>query len=727
VVDILMDKIATAAEKDGLMDVAEGQLEKLYSGLAARVWTQWQANVQHRQDAVDADLEACHLMRAARYPDAKKAMIEQSGGEAVYAPLAAMQSISGAASVSQVTLPAAERAWSLSPTPIPDLPEENRKLVDQQLNADAMIRPLPEQTGRKTELVTAQMKKLEREAGVACKRMEQKIADQLVESGFYGALSEFIEDFATYPYAVLQRVTVEEPTLRWKGGKPKRVNLIKDVDLRVSPFDVFWAPGMVGVNDGPWIHRMRLRDYELARCRGPGYIAEAVDKILENPPTGGWLWSWQDASRNDVEQNYRLNSTDKGTLIDVLSCWMQVKGSDLAEYGVEDVEDNEYYDTNVWLCGNEVLRVVRNTHPLDHRPYYKASWRSIPGQFHGSSPPLQVKHLEDICNASMRALVKNMGIAAGPQVVIAIDQLPKGEESITSVYPLKVWQVVSKPGATQEPIKFFQPSSNAKELIGVFQHYWELAGDVTGIYRWNYGADQGMQGAAQTMNGLSMLLENSSKVIRHAVENLEEGVVVRRIYDQFLLNMLYDTDVSVKGDISVVARGSSSLIERAAIRQRRIELLNAIQNTPETQIPGMDGIIEQIRLAILTETAKDLDIESDRFPEEEEIMQLLAEYRKMKQNQQAPKDPRVEAAQIAYNSRIEDQKLEMEDREKQRDHVIKVEQMRLTGIQSQMEKSGQSKFEAEKTKMTKDVLTLKQKDRHFNAELQLKQEGKTGL
>jgi hypothetical protein len=69
----------------------------------------------------------------------------------------------------------------------------------------------------------------------------------------------------------------------------------------------------------------------------------------------------------------------------------------------------------------------------------------------------------------------------------------------------------------------------------------------------------------------------------------------------------------------------------------------------------------------------------------------------------------------------------MEDRDKQRDHTLKVEQMRLTGIQSQMEKSGQSKFEAEKAKMTKDVLTLKQKDRHFNAEIQLKQEGKTGI
>jgi hypothetical protein len=201
----------------------------------------------------------------------------------------------------------------------------------------------------------------------------------------------------------------------------------------------------------------------------------------------------------------------------------------------------------------------------------------------------------------------------------------------------------------------------------------------------------------------------------------------RRIYDQFLLNMLYDSDDAIKGDIDVIARGSSSLIEKASIRQRRVELLNALANTPETQIPGIDSIVEQIRLSILIETAKDLDIESERFPDEEEIIKILTEYRKMKQQQKTPKDPRVEAAELAYKGRIEDQKLEMEDRDKQRAHQLKVEQMRLQGLQEQMDKSGQAKFEAEKTKMAASILSMKQKDKQFNAELNLKNQGKSGV
>jgi len=311
--------------------------------------------------------------------------------------------------------------------------------------------------------------------------------------------------------------------------------------------------------------------------------------------------------------------------------------------------------------------------------------------------------------------------------VIMIDQLPKGAQEISSLYPMQIHQMVSKPGTTQKPIEFFQPSSNARELIGVFQHYWELAGDVTGIYRWNYGADKGMTGAAQTMHGLAMLLENSNKVIRHALKNLETDLMIPRIHDQFLINMLYDPDQEIKGDIDIVALGSSSLIERAGIRGRRVELLQAISNTPDSQIPGMDMLMARVRIAILTETARDLDIESDKFPDDEEIDKILAEYNQMRQKQGAPKDPRVEAAEIAYKSRIEDQKLEMEDRQRQRDHQIQIERMRLEALQIQQQSARQSSFDSKKIDMAKDMAKMQQENSQFDREMQVKQQQGTGI
>ena len=42
----------------------------------------------------------------------------------------------------------------------------------------------------------------------------------------------------------------------------------------------------------------------------------------------------------------------------------------------------------------------------------------------------------------------------------------------TKMYPWKVWQTTSDPmGGTQPAVKFFQPNSNAAELMGVYEKF----------------------------------------------------------------------------------------------------------------------------------------------------------------------------------------------------------------------------------------------------------------
>jgi hypothetical protein len=229
------------------------------------------------------------------------------------------------------------------------------------------------------------------------------------------------------------------------------------------------------------------------------------------------------------------------------------------------------------------------------------------------------------------------------------------------------------------------------------------------------------------MNGLSMLLENSNKVIRHAVQNLEEGVLKRRIHDQFVINMTYSPDEDIKGDIDVIAKGSSSLIERAAIRQRRVELLSAISNIPEAQMPGIATVMSKIKLAILSDTAKDLDIQAEKFPTEEEIEKAIAQFQESQKQQPPQKDPRVEAAEIAYKSRIEDQQLEMKDRQLQRDHQLKVEQLRLAGTQQSMERAGQRTFDQEKMKMAERLMKTQEESKRFQQEMDIKKQQGTGI
>jgi hypothetical protein len=99
----------------------------------------------------------------------------------------------------------------------------------------------------------------------------------------------------------------------------------------------------------------------------------------------------------------------------------------------------------------------------------------------------------------------------------------------------------------------------------------------------------------------------------------------------------------------------------------------------------------------------------------------------MRQKQGAPKDPRVEAAEIAYKSRIEDQKLEMEDRQRQRDHQIQLERMRLEALQMQQQTASQSSFDSKKIDMAKDMAKMQQENNQFDREMQVKQQQGTGI
>jgi hypothetical protein len=72
---------------------------------------------------------------------------------------------------------------------------------------------------------------------------------------------------------------------------------------------------------------------------------------------------------------------------------------------------------------------------------------------------------------------------------------------------------------------------------------------------------------------------------------------------QFVYNMRYDEDESIKGDVAVVAKGAINLAVKETVNVRRIEFLNATANEFDMPIIGQEG-----RAAILREVAKGLQM-----------------------------------------------------------------------------------------------------------------------
>jgi hypothetical protein len=103
-----------------------------------------------------------------------------------------------------------------------------------------------------------------------------------------------------------------------------------------------------------------------------------------------------------------------------------------------------------------------------------------------------------------------------------------------------------------------------------------------------------------------MLMGAAGKGIRQVVMHIDSDVTKPIVLRQFIYNMRYDEDESIKGDVEVIARGAVNLAIKETVNLRRIEFLNATANPIDLEIIGKEG-----RAAILREIAKGLQMSGE--------------------------------------------------------------------------------------------------------------------
>ena len=327
-------------------------------------------------------------------------------------------------------------------------------------------------------------------------------------------------------------------------------------------------------------------------------------------------------------------------MIDALQYWGTATGKQLLEWGMdnETIDDEaKVYNIEAWLVGMWVIKAAINADPLARRPYFGAGFKSVPGSFWNSGLFDIMEDCQNMCNAAARALSNNMGIASGPQVWVNTDRMPPGED-IEALYPWKITQTVSDPmGSSSPPMGFFQPGSNAAELMGVFEKFSVLADEYTGIPRYMTG-DANIGGAGRTASGMSMMVGNAGKTIKSFIQGLDINVIGPVVGRGYEFLMRYSGDPDIKGDLNVVSRGALALMTKDAAQVRRNEFLQLAVNSPLVQqVIGVEGMASLLRSA-----AQSLELDSSS------IVPSISEIRlKMNQAQaQAQQPPQVQPGQV---------------------------------------------------------------------------------
>lgn len=615
-------------EHNRQVSLAEGPNSPTMLALAAHIRKQYDYFRWHRTQFQihDRYLKGLRAYNG-EYDPTKAQQVQGFGGSDVYARITTVKCRGASALLRDVYLNS-KNPWQLEATPVPSLPDDVAASVQQLVETEAVSmlqlgeQPTPAQLQeREDQLLAGARVAARKKAHEEAKKAHRYLADVLYEGGFEKAFAEFLIDLPIFPYACIKGPVVKnKKRLSWVNGQ--LVSKYEPVMTwqRISAFDLYITPAASCVEDADIIERIKLSRADLNECLGlPGYSDDNIRAVLNDYEHGmsDWL-DEQETERANLEnkENPYLN---RSQWIDTLEFHGNVKGDWLREWGFESKQvpdkDKDYFVT-AWLIGNYVIKVQINPNPKARPPYYISSFEKVPGSLYGNPLTEILSDVQDVANAAFRSLVNNMSLASGPQVVVNEERLSPTTNP-DSLYPWKRWRTITDPNMldTKDPVTFFQPNSNAQELLGVYKAMVDIADEVSAIPRYITGSNR-VGGAASTASGLSMLMNNASKVLQNVAASIDAEVLQPLLEDLYNMIMLTDGGRTLRGDEQIVVRGATVAMQKEQDRMRRLEFLQMTANPIDMEIIGQKG-----RASVLEAISEDLGLPYEEIVPNAEAMQ----------------------------------------------------------------------------------------------------------
>ena len=642
-----------AAAKAASAQAATQTSDPQYPQLAGYVKAQFEIFRNHRNTVAGWSNRMLAALRAfnGQYDPTKLAEITKWGGSTVYARVIAQKCRAASSLLRDIYL-GQDIPWSLQAPKTPIIPPDIQKAIEQLVQQEAQrvqqTTGQPPQPGdlmeRKRNLLEQAEDQARRKATQQARDAGDKIQDMLTEGGFYHALAEFLVDLPIFPFACIKGPVVKViPTVVWPpgGGQPAVKQTPKLTWNRVSPFDIWFTPGVADIENANVIEKLRVTRAELNDLIDlPGYNTAEIMAVLDEYGRGGLYDNWDttDAERSVLES--RENPAwNRSGMISMMEFNGNVQGRLLQDYGMVVPDELRDYHVQIWIVGSHVIKCHLSPSPRQRHPYFITSFEKVPGTPVGNGLTDLLADLQEASNATLRSLINNISIASGPQVVVNDDMLAP-EENGEDLYPWKRWHVRSDPmtSSSKQPISFFMPASNAQQLMQVYEQIVSIADDVSAIPK--YVGGQGGGGAGRTASGLAMLMGNASKILQTVSANIDRDVVEGCMLQLFDLLMLTDTSGLLTGEERVTVQGVNVAIQRETLRQRQIEFLTATNNPTDQKIMGIKG-----RAVVLRSVSTTIGMPGEEIvPSQDQIDKMAMAEQQQQQSGQGEIDAAVQKA-----------------------------------------------------------------------------------
>jgi len=644
-----------ASAKAAAAQTAATAAQPQYPQLAGYVKSQFEIFRNHRNTVAGWSNRMLAALRAfnGQYDPTKLQEITKWGGSTVYARVIAQKCRAASSLLRDIYL-GQDIPWSLAPPKQPQVPPGIAQAIDQLIQQEAQrvqqtTGQPPQQSDlaeRKRNLIEQAEDAAKRKAVSQARDAGDKIQDMLTEGGYYHALAEFLVDLPIFPFAVIKGPVVKViPTVVWppNGGPPQVKQQPKLTWNRVSPFDIWFTPGVADIENANVIEKLRVTRSELNDLLDlPGYNQSEILAVLDEFGRGGLYDNWDttDAERSVLES--RENPAwNRSGMISMMEFNGNIQGRMLQDYGMVVPDQLRDYHVQIWIIGSHVIKCHLSPSPRQRHPYFITSFEKVPGTPVGNGLTDLLADLQEASNATLRSLINNISIASGPQVVVNDDMLAP-EENGEDLYPWKRWHVRSDPmtSSSKQPISFFMPSSNAQQLMQVYEQIVSIADDVSAIPK--YVGGQGGGGAGRTASGLAMLMGNASKILQTVSANIDRDVIEGTMLQLFDLLMLTDTSGLLTGEERVTVQGVNVAIQRETLRQRQIEFLTATNNPTDQKIMGIKG-----RAVVLRSVSTTIGMPGEEIvPSQDEIDKMAQDEKQQAQNGGGEIDAAVQKAVV---------------------------------------------------------------------------------
>jgi hypothetical protein len=532
----------------------------------------------------------------------------------VFVPLTARYVDMAFAKVSEIVLPIDDKAFSLKPTPMPDLGGQGAQApqdpsaqpsIDSDGNAAAAAaaapaapagaagQPAPPQPAPQLT-PTAQAAQLMAQAAARAKKEEDWIYDNWVESNYPREMRKVLFDSARIGTGVLKGPVPTErkaQAFSVEGGVAKLA-----IEIKIRPglswadvWNLFPAPGCgEDIHDGDHLFD---RDYfspgKLKALKtlkdqfgAPLYLAPMIDKVLEEGP------GKVNTNAEATEQRKR----DHKSHFEVWTFYGTLTRQDMVDMGAAGAEDLPDDVVEVFaivtLVNDTVIRATVNPLESGRFPFYVLPWQRRSGYWAGVGVGERVDVPQKMVNGATRAMLNNAGKSAGSQIVIDRRAIRPADNSWDLNTGDKLWELTGEPlvDDVRKIFMTYQVPNLTPQLLTIIDYALKLAEQTTNLPL----VAQGQAGPddPETFGQAELQNSNANVLLRSIAWSVDDNVtepLVEAYHEWYMLDPeVADTD---KGDLEINARGSMAMVERAIQEATYAQLLQVTANPVWGQDP----------------------------------------------------------------------------------------------------------------------------------------------